>query len=172
MVLDHKSGCTANESWKSLNHFISQCIGHPRRFERFQKRGQHKQFQLVRESSSTSFKAQCPHSSILVSLFFDWSVDMFQTLELVNAAVSRVQQALPATAKITTNRLTFATFPILGYSLTSDRVSQSDLWELATYVLKPPLNRVNGVSTVTVQGGQVPEFHVVPNMAKLKPGRK
>ncbi len=103
-----------------------------------------------------------------VDLFFDWSVDMFRTLELVNSAVSRVQQALPATAKITTNRLTFATFPILGYSLTSDTVSQPDLWELATYTLKPPLNRVDGVSTVVVQGGQVPEFHVVPNMAKLQ----
>ncbi len=103
-----------------------------------------------------------------VSLFFDWSVDMFRTLELVNAALSRVQQSLPATAKITANRLTFATFPILGYSLTSDTMSQSDLWELATYTLKPPLNRVNGVSAVTVQGGQVPEFHVVPNMAKLQ----
>ncbi len=27
---------------------------------------------------------------------------------------------------------------------------------------------MNGVSTVTVQGGQIPEFHVVPNMAKLQ----
>ena len=86
----------------------------------------------------------------------------------MNAAISRVQQELPATAKITTNRLTFATFPILGYSLTSDRLSQMQLWELATYTLQPPLNRVAGVSTVIVQGGKVPEFHVVPNMAKLQ----
>ncbi len=103
-----------------------------------------------------------------VDLFFDWSMDMFRTLELVNSAVSRVQQTLPNTAKITTNRLTFATFPILGYSLTSKTTSQSDLWELATYTLKPPLNRVDGVSTVVVQGGQIPEFHVVPDMAKLQ----
>jgi Cu/Ag efflux pump CusA len=27
---------------------------------------------------------------------------------------------------------------------------------------------VDGVSTVTVQGGQVPEFHVVPNLALLQ----
>ncbi len=103
-----------------------------------------------------------------VSLFFDWSVDMFRTLQLVDSAISKVQQTLPSTAKITTNRLTFATFPILGYSLTSDTVSQAALWEVATYTLKPPLNRVNGVSTVTVQGGDVPEFDVVPNMAKLQ----
>ena len=102
-----------------------------------------------------------------VSLFFDWNVDMFQTLQLVNAALSRVQQELPSTAVITTNRLTFATFPILGYALTSNTVSQTRLWEIATYDLKPPLNRLDGVSTVTVQGGQVPEYHIVPNTAKL-----
>jgi CzcA family heavy metal efflux pump len=105
-----------------------------------------------------------------VSLFFDWSVDMFRTLQLVDSAVNRVQQELPTTAKITTRRLTFATFPILGYSLTTTNpeVSQSDLWELATYILKPPLNRVDGVATVTIQGGQIPEYHVVPNLARLQ----
>ncbi len=102
-----------------------------------------------------------------VSLFFDWNVDMFQTLQLVNAALSRVQQELPSTAVITTNRLTFATFPILGYALTSNTVSQTRLLEIATYDLKPPLNRLDGVSTVTVQGGQVPEYHIIPNTAKL-----
>ena len=103
-----------------------------------------------------------------ISLFFDWNQDMFRSLQLVDAALSKVEQTLPATAKITTNRLTFATFPILGYSLTSDTVPQTRLWEIATYDLKPPLNRVEGVSTVTVQGGQVPEFHVVPNPALLQ----
>ena len=103
-----------------------------------------------------------------VSLFFDWSVDMFHTLQLVDAALGKVQQTLPATAKLTTTRLTFATFPILGYSLTSDTASQTQLWDIATYTIKPPLNRVAGVSTVTIQGGQVPEYHVVPNLARLQ----
>nr|WP_251106782.1 efflux RND transporter permease subunit [Alloacidobacterium dinghuense] len=103
-----------------------------------------------------------------ISLFFDWNVDMFQTLQLVDAALAKVEQTLPSTARITTRRLTFATFPILGYSLTSDTVSQTQLWELATYELKPPLNRVTGVSTVTVQGGKVPEYHVVPDLARLQ----
>ncbi len=102
-----------------------------------------------------------------VSLFFEWNQNMVLQLQLVDAALSKVQQTLPATARITTNRLTFATFPILGYSLTSDSVPQTRLWEIATYDLKPPLNRVSGVSTVVVQGGQVPEFHVVPNLAQL-----
>jgi multidrug efflux pump subunit AcrB len=103
-----------------------------------------------------------------VSLFFDWNVDMVQSLQLVDAALAQVQQELPTTAHITANRLTFATFPILGYSLTSDTVPETQLWEIANYDLKPPLNRVDGVSTVLVQGGQVPEFHVVPDLALLE----
>jgi CzcA family heavy metal efflux pump len=102
-----------------------------------------------------------------IDLFFSWKVDMFQTLELVNAALARVQSSLPPTAKVTSNRLTFAAFPILGYSLTSDTISQTALWELATYELKPRLNRLTGVSTVVVQGGQEPEFEIRPDPAKL-----
>ena len=122
---------------------------------------------LVTVRSTTS------RGSAEISLFFDWSVDMFQTLQLTNAALARISQSLPTTARITVNRLTFATFPILGYALTADdhgmeTLPQTRLWEIATYDLKPPLNRVAGVSTVTVQGGQIPEFHIVPNLARLQ----
>jgi CzcA family heavy metal efflux pump len=117
---------------------------------------------LVTVRSNTS------RGSAEISLFFDWNVDMFRTLQLTDAALARISQSLPTTAHITINRLTFATFPILGYALTSDTVPQTRLWEIATYDLKPPLNRVDGVSTVLVQGGQVPEFHIVPNLARLQ----
>ena len=108
-----------------------------------------------------------------ISLFFDWNIDMFQTLQLTDAALSKISQELPSTARIQTHRLTFATFPILGYALTADdrgkdTVSQTRLWEIATYDLKPPLNRVNGVSTVIIQGGKIPEFHIVPNLSRLQ----
>src|SRR5246500_3052212 len=50
-----------------------------------------------------------------VDLFFDWNVDMFQTLQYVNAPLSRVQAELPSSAKIAAHRMTFASFPIMGY---------------------------------------------------------
>ncbi len=102
-----------------------------------------------------------------VDLFFNWKVDMFQTLQYVNAAVARVQPTLPSTAAINTNRLTFAAFPIMGYSMVSASLPQTRLWELATYTLKPRLNRLPGVSTVVVQGGQEPEFQITPDPEKL-----
>jgi CzcA family heavy metal efflux pump len=117
---------------------------------------------LERVRSTTS------RGSAEVSLFFNWNVDMIQTLQYVNAAMARVQSTLPATAKLTANRMTFAVLmPIVGYSLTSDTMSQSQLWELANYTIKPRLNRVNGVSMVVLQGGSVPEFQIEPDPAKL-----
>ena len=102
-----------------------------------------------------------------IDLFFDWTVDMPQTLQRVESELARVQGSLPPTARIEAHRLTFATFPIIGYSLTSDKAPQTKLWEMATYDLKPRLNRLNGVSTVTVQGGEEPEYQITPDPAKL-----
>jgi CzcA family heavy metal efflux pump len=102
-----------------------------------------------------------------VDLFFDWNSDMILTLQRVDAVVARLQTELPATAKIETHRLTFATFPILGYSLTSDTIPQNKLWEIATYDMKPRINRLDGVASVLVQGGRVPEFQAMPDPARL-----
>src|SRR5438477_9048829 len=102
-----------------------------------------------------------------VDLFFDWNSDMILTLQRVDAVVARLQTELPPTAKIETHRLTFATFPILGYSLTSDTIPQNTLWEIATYDLKPRVNRLDGVASVLVACGRIPEFQVMPDPARL-----
>ncbi|MGA8289157.1 MAG: efflux RND transporter permease subunit, partial [Acidobacteriaceae bacterium] len=102
-----------------------------------------------------------------VDLFFDWKVDMFQTLQRVNSAMAAVQASLPPTASIEATRLRFSSFPILGFGLTSSTMPATRLWEVATYDMKPRLNRVNGVATVLVQGGEEPEFDIIPDPAKL-----
>ncbi len=102
-----------------------------------------------------------------IDLFFDWHENMVTTLQLVDAALGSIRTQLPATAVIQTHRLNFSSFPIIGYSLTSDTVPQTQLWTMATYDLKPRLNRLDGVATVVVQGGQEPEFAITPDPAKL-----
>jgi CzcA family heavy metal efflux pump len=114
-----------------------------------------------------TMRSNTSRGSAEVSLFFNWNVDMFRTLQLVDAAMAQVQQNLPPTAQVEALRLSFASFPVLGYSLTSDTVSQTALWELATYDLRPQLNRLPGVREVKVQGGKVPEYDIVPSPAKL-----
>lgn len=102
-----------------------------------------------------------------VDLFFDWNSDMILTLQRVDAVVARMQAELPPSARVESHRMTFAGFPIIGYSLTSNTIPPDKLWELATYDIKPRLNRLDGVATVVVQGGRVPEFQVTPDPARL-----
>jgi CzcA family heavy metal efflux pump len=114
-----------------------------------------------------SVRSITSRGSAEVDLFFDWGSDMILTLQRVDAVVARLQPTLPPTAKVETHRLTFAVFPIIGYSLTSDTIPQNRLWEIATYDLKPRINRLDGVATVIIQGGRVPEFQVTPDPARL-----
>jgi len=113
-------------------------------------------------------KSVTSRGSAGIDLYFSWRVDMFRTLERVNASLARLAGTLPATAKISTQRLEFSTFPIMGYGLTSDTVSQRQLWGIATYDIKPRLASLSGVGTIVIQGGEAPEFHIVPDPAKLR----
>jgi multidrug efflux pump subunit AcrB len=115
--------------------------------------------QMVRSTTS--------RGSADINLFFDWKVNMFETLQRVNAALARVQTSLPPTVRVQAQRLRFSTFPILGFGLTSDTISQTKLWELATYQMIPRLNRVEGVASVQLQGGEVPEYDILPDPVKL-----
>ncbi|MGH9445931.1 MAG: efflux RND transporter permease subunit, partial [Terriglobia bacterium] len=112
-------------------------------------------------------KSITSRGSAEIDLYFSWRVDMFQTLQRVNAAIARVQPALPSTVKIDTNRLQFSSFPILGYSLTSNTIPLTQLWNLATYVFKPRLNALPGVGTILIQGTQRPDFQITANPAQL-----
>jgi len=114
-----------------------------------------------------SVRSITSRGSAEIDLSFNWTANMLETLQMVDAAISRVQSSLPSTVQIQTHRLDFSSFPIIGYSLTSASVSQKDLWEVATYDIKPRLSSLPGVASVLVQGGQRPEFHVVVDPARM-----
>jgi multidrug efflux pump subunit AcrB len=117
---------------------------------------------IVRIKSTTS------RGAAEISLFFDWRVDIIQSLQLVQARMSQMAATLPAPATIRdVERLTFAVFPVTGYSLTSDKRDLASLRDLATYTIRPRLARLPGIATVGVAGGKVREFHVTLDPERL-----
>src|SRR3954451_3066427 len=113
-------------------------------------------------------KSTTSRGSSEISLYFNWSVNIVQSLQLVQARLSQLSSTLPATAEIrNVERLTFAVFPVTGYSLTSDTRDQASLRDLANYVLRPRLARLPGVAIVGVAGGKAREFHVVVDPSRL-----
>src|SRR5437588_1004509 len=113
-------------------------------------------------------KSKTARGSSEISLYFDWSVNVIQVLQLVQARLSQLSSTLPPTAQIrNVERLTFAVFPVTGYSLTSDKRDQASLRDIATYIIRPQLARLPGVAIVGVAGGKSREFHVVIDPEKL-----
>ncbi len=106
-------------------------------------------------------KSKTARGSSEISLFFDWKGNIFQELQLVQARLSQLAPTLPPTATIrNVERLTFAVFPVVGYSLTSDKRDEASLRDIASYTIRPRLSRLPGIATVGVAGGKVREFHV------------
>lgn len=96
-----------------------------------------------------------------VNLFFDWKVDVVQTLQFVQARLSQLSASLPPTASIRrVDRLTFGVFPVAGYSLTSPTIDPAALRDLAAFTVRPRLARLAGVASVNVAGGRIREFHI------------
>jgi len=113
-------------------------------------------------------KSKTARGSSEISLYFDWGVNIVQVLQLVQARLSQLSSTLPPTAQIrNVERLTFAVFPVTGYSLTSDKRDQSSLRDIATYIIRPQLARLPGVAIVGVAGGKSREFHVVIDPERL-----
>lgn len=116
-----------------------------------------------------SIRTGTGRGSAEVNVFFDWSVDMKQSELYVLSRLAQIRATLPATATANVYRMTFSAFPILGVSLTSStNRSQTELWTLARYTVKPRLIRTKGVARVDVVGGRVPEYHVRIDPSKLE----
>src|SRR5712691_3428352 len=88
-------------------------------------------------------KSKTARGSSEISLYFEWNVNIIQTLQFVQARLSQLSSTLPPTAQIrNVERLTFAVFPVTGYSLTSDTRDLASLHDIASYTIRPQLARL------------------------------
>jgi CzcA family heavy metal efflux pump len=116
----------------------------------------------------TRIRSVTARGSCEVNLFFDWSVDIKQSLQLVQARLSQLTAQLPPPAEIRrVDRLTFAVFPVAGYSLISKTRDPASLRDIANLVVRPRLARLPGVAAVNVAGGQVREYQATIDPQRL-----
>ena len=102
-----------------------------------------------------------------ISINFDWGQDMTAALLQVESAVNQVMPTLPQGTTFDARRMEPTVFPVLAYSLTSDRRSLVELRDIALYQLRPLLSTITGVAKIEVIGGAQREYQVQVNPARL-----
>ncbi len=105
--------------------------------------------------------------SAQISIDFGWGRDMIATTLLVDAAVAQALPKLPVGTTYTVRRMDPTVFPIISYALTSERLTPSQLHDLAQYEIVPLLAAVPGLARVDVQGGAIDEVHVEADVHRL-----
>jgi CzcA family heavy metal efflux pump len=102
-----------------------------------------------------------------ISINFDWGTDMAQATLQAQSAIGEILGTLPPGTTMQVRRMDPTVFPVLAYSLTSDRQSLSALRDLAQFQLRPLLSSIDGVARVDVTGGAQDEFEVEIDPARL-----
>ncbi|MBS1788676.1 MAG: efflux RND transporter permease subunit [Acidobacteria bacterium] len=115
----------------------------------------------------TDVRSVTGRGSSEISVIFRWDVDILNALHLMQGKIAQIEPTLPPDARFDINRLTFFAFPMLGFSLTSPKRSQAELYDLAYNQIAPRLFRLPGVAEARITGGKPPEYHVLVEPEKL-----
>ncbi len=102
-----------------------------------------------------------------ISITFGWGEDMVSAMLQVESGINQVRGSLPPNTVIAVRRMDPTVFPILGYSLRSDRHSLTELHDLALYQVRPVLSTIAGVARIGVLGGAAAEYQVLVDPVKL-----
>jgi len=102
-----------------------------------------------------------------INIDFQWDQDMFRAYQLVQAQMGGIQSELPAGVSIEVRRFTTSTYPVAGYSLTSDKLNLLQLRDVAIFTIRPQLASIPGVFNIEVMGGHQREYWVNLDPQKL-----
>jgi len=98
---------------------------------------------------------------------FKWGTDMVRKQLEIEGAISRTLPNVPPGTTFDVQRMEPTLYPVTGYSLTSKTLSPVALRNLAEFQIRPLLSSIPGVAHVEVQGGQIAEYHVDVNPARM-----
>lgn len=115
----------------------------------------------VRSSSTTGFS--------IVWVEFNWGTDIYRARQIVSEKIAVVKDALPPNVG---NPTLGPQSSILGelmfVALTADTTSLQDLRTIADWTIRPRLLATGGVAQATVLGGEIKEYQILLNPAKMK----
>ncbi|MDQ6756095.1 MAG: efflux RND transporter permease subunit, partial [Bacteroidota bacterium] len=117
--------------------------------------------------SLTSIRSTTSRGSCEISAYIDWDADVDLSQQRIESRINEIRNLLPADVNITVEKMNPSILPVMGYSLETHTFSPIELKQLATYVIKPFLSQVSGVSEVRIIGGKQKEYWLQLDAQKM-----
>jgi len=115
----------------------------------------------VRSSSTTGFS--------VVWVEFEWGTDIYKARQIVNEKIAGLSEQLPNIAGTPTMGPQSSILgEVLFVGLTSDTTSLQDLRTIADWIVRPRLLATGGVAQVSVIGGDIKEYQILLDPARMR----
>ena len=103
----------------------------------------------------------------IVYVEFDWSTDIWINRQQVSERLSLVREQLPPRVSPQMAPVSSIMGEIMLVAMSSEQVGPMELRELADWVVRPRLLTIPGVSQVIPIGGEVRQYRVTPDIARM-----
>lgn len=124
---------------------------------------------IKRVNGITSVRSSTSRGSCTIEAFFDWGIDINVAKIQLEARINEIKNILPPSTNFVVEAMSQNVFPVMGYTLESDKYGQVELKNTALFFVRPRFSQVPGISNVVVRGGKTKEFVISPDPRRMIP---
>lgn len=122
---------------------------------------------VKRVKGATIVKSSTSRGSCVIEVYFSWDEDIYNAKTQLESRINEIKGFLPLNTTISVEAMNQSMFPVMGFTLESQKYGLVELRDKGNLLVRPLLNQVEGVNNVVIRGGKAKEYVVIPDIIKM-----